>query len=170
MAELNELNELDKKLRQLIEERNKPIGPNDYEELEKKWLQESKQRVDKLKNWGIVGMFMGAVEHGQPYKEMTNMAIVEHGQPYKYDNYRTLEDEMKLKEIEKLHKDHMEYINKKYNPALTLMCIRQHGQPYKSNIKDNINVSATYMCIGEHGKPYKNMLGFYENDKIDKID
>lgn len=81
----------------------------------------------------VPGMYMGSYEHGQQYKTpsmVTRMAVVEHGRPF---------------------------------IALTNMAVREHGQPYMST---NMAVRehgqpyrptriVTKMAIGEHGKPFK---------------
>ena len=138
MADLNELSQFEKDLKNLIEARNayqpnynppenyKPTpratdqtymvisehGQPYSSHREHKFPSYPTYSSEEIKRLGRMGMFMGAVEHGQPYKSSrmpsTRMAIWEHGQPYKTEE-------------------------KKSFKCTTDMVREVHGQPYKAN-------------------------------------
>lgn len=179
MAELSELDEFQKNLQKLINERNNFV-PNynmprtkledpsigilkNIEEYGQPFVTEQmfkdpnrfQQDLNKLKdkrNEGIAQTYMVAAEHGQPYINKTLMVVAEHGRPYT------------TAELE------------------TFMSIREHGQPYKNNFfedsdeediygpmkvsnKQPHNIPKGYtpeelerfgkMGVPEHGQPYK---------------
>ena len=133
MADLNELSEFEKQLKNLIENRNnfKP----EYVDINappkpKVWSEQEKKYMDKMAK---MGMFMGIPEHGRPYRseDATYMLVPEHGQPFRTE----IVTHMAVPE----HGNPYEW------DGLTLMCVPEHGRP----------MFATRMAIGEHGQPYK---------------
>lgn len=106
MADLNELSQFEKDLKNLIEIRNglkpeytytpPPISPRTKQRFEER-------EYKRLYAGAKMGMFMGIPEHGQPYKTeiVSHMCVPEHGNPYDWDGQ-------------------------------TLMCVPEHGKPFKS--------------------------------------
>ncbi len=176
MADLNELSQFEKDLKHLIETRNayqpnynppenyKPTpratdqtymmiwehGQPYSSHREHKFPSHPTYSPEEMERLGRMGMFMGAVEHGQPYKVVqTKMAIKEHGQPY----WKTL-----LKQQRDIQKQEGFTFS-------TNMAISEHGQPYKSSRMPSTRMAilehgqpftvSTNMAIKEHGQPYK---------------
>ena len=164
MADLNELLKFEKDLKNLIESRNafqpnynppenyKPTprttdqtfmmvwehGQPYISHREHKFPSHSTYSSEEEEEVDGMGMFMGAREHGQPYKVVrTKMAVEEHGQPF------TVSTNMVVKEH-----------GQPYKVVQTRMAIREHGQPYKTEEKKSFTCT-TDMVREVHGQPYK---------------
>lgn len=167
MADLNELSQFEKDLKHLIETRNayqpnynppenyKPTpkatdqtymmvwehGQPYSSHREHKFPSHPTYSSEEIERLGRMGMFMGAVEHGQPYKVVrTKMALSEHGQPYK--SSRMPSTRMAILE-------HGQPFT-----VSTNMAIKEHGQPYKTEEKKSFTCT-TDMVREVHGQPYK---------------
>lgn len=171
MADLNELSQFEKDLKHLIETRNayqpnynppenyKPTpratdqtymvisehGQPYSSHREHKFPSHPTYSSEEMKRLGRMGMFMGAVEHGQPYKVVqTKMANYEHGQPYK--SSRMPLTRMAIWEHGQPSKEGF--------TVSTNMAIKEHGQPYKTEEKKSFTCT-TDMVREVHGQPYK---------------
>ena len=149
MADLNELSKFEKDLKDLIESRNafqpnynppenyKPTprttdqtfmmvwehGQPYTSHREHKFPSHPTYSSEELERLGRMGMFMGAREHGQPYKVVqTRMAVKEHGQPYKSSSMP----------LTKMFIWEHGQPNKEGFTVSTNMAVKEHGQPYKT--------------------------------------
>ena len=137
MADLNELSEFEKNLRNLIDSRN---GFDNSLSLKN----QMKEGFTKTPRNPMTQTYMMIEEHGQPFRQKpkTLMMIMEHGQPYNKKIDLSMIDPTKI---------------------TTDMIIPQHGQPYKRGpyppvTKEDYEACGKmgmFMAAPEHGQPYK---------------
>lgn len=83
MAELSELDEFQKNLQKLINERNNFVPNYNMPRTKLEDPNRFEQDLNRLNDKGIAQTYMVVKEHGQPYINNTLMVVAEHGRPYK---------------------------------------------------------------------------------------
>jgi hypothetical protein len=164
MADLNELGEIEKQLKKLVEERQSHdkiwreggiVMEDDTEYNQNKSKRQIKDAADKL--FQSSETFMVVVEHGKPFERdyMKDympgmfMGVPEHGRPFDSSYSRMAVQEhgrpfarrtdMKIEE-------HGQPFDQTPRRIVTKMRSREHGQPYDK--------PRTLMVAEEHGRPF----------------
>ncbi len=166
MADLRELEQFERDLKNLVHNRN-PYQQQDYSQpsyFQQNYFQSDYAEINnpgqllpkqKPKPEPNIMTFMMAEEHGQPFKRpemLTYMMVGEHGQPYRQNrpnqpNQKML-TRMGIREHGQPYKP-----NEQLSRVSTNMAVREHGQPYRPN--EQISMVSTNMAVREHGQPYR---------------
>lgn len=152
MADLNELSQFEKDLKNLIESRNTfqpTYASGSSQKSNSSMTCAIESEVDKLYNECNMTL-MGAIEHGHPYNMMTRMGTIEHGQPYNMKT-RMPVGRMAIREHGQPYESPRIPTNRqRITPSIsTNMAVKEHRQSYKPNCVQ------TKMATNEHGKPFK---------------
>lgn len=147
MADLNELTQFEKDLKNLIESRNnyKPRYKFTDSFSSNAYMPFSEEDSNLYNNRCGSQMTMLIPEHGRIHLGQYQYTTLENNKP------------LTLEEIESLHKDNM---NKSWLPSPTFMGVPEHGQPYTKN--DIV----TFMAVKEHGQPYNEPM---KNGRTDMV-